>query len=312
MSPFQNVFRRGAILACTASLFAASPGLAQDTLIVEGQRIETADIRSMARDITAGSHAMFQPLARFRRPVCPGVWGMSEANAQAVLDRITFNALQAGVEVAQEQDCGANVWVIVVDDADATFEALDDEGSFLTRHLLPYQTRMVRAQQGSLRAWNQITTRNPDDGRVQPDGFELASYWQEARINPRPGASGRLEYDFPANEVSTMSRLDLGIRTDIELSVILVERSAMADLDVVALADYATMRLLLATDAPSRESPVPTILTLFDPEQRDAAPRQLTAFDRAYLAAMYRSSPTRPARLAIGGIQVLMQESSDL
>lgn len=296
LNPF---FRRGAALACALPLFAAAPALAQDAIIVQGERIETADVRNTARDITIGSYSAQVPIARFQRPVCPGVWGMTEENAQAVLDRIVFNALEADIPVAEEPDCGANVWVIVVDDADATFERLREEDSFLTRHLTRYQERKVRSQEGAARGWNIISTRNPETGVVQPDGFELASAFQEAATNGTPP---------PVNEVNRISRLDLGIRADIELSVVLVERSALADLDSVALADYATMRLLAYTDPPSEDGPVSTVLTLFAPgESGEFAPERMTAFDRAYLRAIYRSSPTRPARIALGNISDAME-----
>lgn len=287
-----------------APLFAlvAIPAAAQEEIIVEGQRIETADVRSIARDITVGSQATQIPLSRFQRPICPGVWGLTEANAQAVLDRIVANALAADVPVDPAPGCGANVWVIVVDDAAATFEQLHEDDSFMTRHLTRYQLRKVRDQQGSVRGWNLISTRNPDTGEPLPDGFELAGAFQEAVNNGEPP---------PLNEVSQISRLELGIRTDIELSVLLVERAALADLDSHALADYATMRLLAYTEPPSEQGPVSTVLTLFSPEGGDVAPQRMTPFDQAYLRALYRSSPTRPARIAIGNITGLMEDLSD-
>ncbi|WP_271078545.1 hypothetical protein [Aurantiacibacter sp. MUD61] len=298
----RRTLRRAAATACAASLFTATVAYAQDTIVVEGARIETADIRSTARDITSGANAMFQPLARFQRPVCPGVYGLSEVNAQAVVDRIAANAIAAGIDVNEEPGCGANVWVVVVDDVAATFDNLVEEDSFMTRHLTPFQLRSVRSQEGDARGWNLITSRNPETGLALPDGFERAQAAYEAQQTGNPP---------PVNQINNMSRLELAVRSDIELSVLLVERSAMADLDVGALADYATMRLFASTETPSGDSPVSTVLTLFDPEEGDYAPRQMTAFDKAYLAALYRSSPTRPARLAMGGIEDLMEQIGD-
>lgn len=291
----------GTAMAPVLALLAV-PAAAQETIVVQGERVETADIRSTARDITVGSQATQRPLSRFQRPVCPGVWGMGEENAQAVLDRIVANAVAADVPVTEEPGCGANVWLIVVDDVNATFERLHEEDSFLTRHLTDYQMREVRDQQGFARGWNLITTRNPDTGETLPSGFQMASEMQSAITN---GTAP------PVNEVSQMSRLDLGIRTDIELSVLLVERSALAELDSHALADYATMRLLAYTTPPEEEGPVSTVLTLFSPEGADTAPQRMTLFDQAYLRTLYRSSPTRPARMAIGNITGLMEELSD-
>ncbi len=290
-----------AAFALPAAL-AAQPIAAQDTIVVEGERIETADVRSTARDITVGSQATQVPLARFQRPICPGVWGLSGTNAQMVLDRIAANAIAADVPVEEEADCGANVWVILVDDVAATFDQLEEDDSFLTRHLTPYQLRKVRSQEGSARGWNLITSRNPDTGERLPSGFELAGAFQEALNNGEPP---------PVNEISRMSRLDLGIRTDIELSVVLIERSAIADLDAHAVADYATMRLLAYVEPPSRESIVSTVLTLFEPVEGEFAPQRMTAFDQAYLRALYRSSPTRPARIALGNISGLMEDLDD-
>lgn len=301
----RTLFRNSA-MACLAPLLAATPALAQDedgdsgnTIVVDGERIRTADVRSTARDITVGSQATQSPLARFQRPVCPGVWGMGEENAQAVLDRIIANAIAAEIPVAEEPGCGANVWVVLVEDVEATFEQLVEDDSFMTRHLTRYQLRKVRDQEGAVRGWNLISTRNPDTGQPLPDGFELASAFQEAATNGTPP---------PINEISTSSRLNLGIRSDIELSVVLVERAAIAELDSYALADYATMRLLAYVEPPSREGPVSTVLTLFAPgDAGDLSPQRMTSFDQAYLRALYRSSEVRPARIALGNISGLME-----
>ncbi|MBH5321931.1 hypothetical protein [Aurantiacibacter sediminis] len=295
-------FAACAASTCIMGLAATGTASAQDTIVVEGERIETADIRNTARDITSGARAMFQPLARFQRPVCPGVYGLSEDAAQAVLDRIVANAISAGIDVSEEPECGANVWVIVVDDAAATFEQLVEEDSFMTRHLTPFQERTVRDQNGAARAWNLITRRNPDTGQRIPDGFDNTASYVESRTRP---------VDTPINETSEISRLDLAIRTDIELSVVLVERAALDDLEVVALADYSTMRLLAPTEPPAEDNAVRTVLTLFQPGLGETSPRELTAFDLGYLTALYRSSPTRPARLAMGGIQYQMERIGD-
>jgi len=294
-----RILRRCAALACALPLFSATPAFAQDAIIVEGERIETADVRRTARDITVGSQATQVPLARFQRPVCPGVWGLSEENGQTVLDRITANAIAANVPVNEEPGCGANVWVVFVDDAEATFERLRDEDSFMTRHLSRYQVRKVRDQEGAARGWNQITTRNPDTGQLVLTGWDYTQEYQAANAAGLPP---------PINEISDMSRLNLGIRTDIEMSVVLIERSAIADLDSHAIADYATMRLLAYVEPPSRDSVVSTVLTLFAPDGQDFSPQRMTTFDQAYLRALYRSSPTRPARIAIGNITGLMED----
>ena len=286
-------------LAATIALALPVAAYAQDAdnddvIVVEGERIDGREVRNTARDITEGARMTQRPLARFQREVCPGVWGMLPQNAQPVIDRILDNAERAGIPVNNEAQCDANVWVIVVDDPAATFEQLDEDDSFMTRHMTPYDERMVREQTGPTRAWNVVSERNREGERVAT-GFELAGATAEARALGLPP---------PANPVSTMSRLELGIRLDIELSVLLIARSALADLDTHALADYATMRLLARTTPPGESNSIDTVLDAFDPE---GGPQRLTAFDLAYLQALYRSNELRPARFAIGNIGELME-----
>ena len=269
----------------------------ENAIVVRGERVRSRDVRAMARDITVGSGSANQPLPRFQRPVCPGVWGLGPDSAQAIIDRIYDNAEAAGIDVNDEPECDANVWVIVVDSPEQTFAQLREDRSYLTRHLSRLQTRIVERQAGSARAWSLVSQRN-EQGDVIPDGFETASLSAEARALGLPP---------PGNQVLSVSRLETGVRSDIELSVVLIQRSMLVDLDTYAVADYATMRLLSYTQPPRREDEVSTVLTLFEPGGAENAPRQLTEFDMAYLQALYRSDEYRPARLAIGGISNLIR-----
>ena len=158
--------------------------------------------------------------------------------------------------------------------------------------------RRVRDQDGWARAWNITSDRNENGERIAT-GYEYAQALQEASVMGSPP---------PANPVDSMSRMETGMRIDMELSVVLIERSAIAALDAHALADYATMRLLAYTEPPREEGAVSTVLTLFSPGAADSAPDRMTPFDQAYLRALYASDPTRPARMAMGSITGLMDE----
>ncbi|KLI62929.1 hypothetical protein AAV99_12795 [Aurantiacibacter marinus] len=271
-----------------------------NAIIVQGERVDSRDIRNTARDITVGSQAISQPLPRFQRPVCPGIWGLPAEIAQSIIDRIYDNAEAAGIEMNAEPECDANVWLIFVDDPEQTFAQLRDERSFMTRHLTRYQLREIEDQVGSARAWNLITSRNEDGQRV-PTGFEYRSLAAQARASGLPG---------PSVQVRSPSRIQTGIRQDLEMSVALIERSALVELDTYAVADYATMRLLSYTRPPGNEDAVSTILTLFEPDMEAYSPHRLTEFDMAYLQALYRSNEFRPARMAIGSISDLIREGA--
>lgn len=297
-----NTTRMAALLAVVGAAITALPAAAQQAdpaaqdgdIVVEGQ-VDRRQVQRTTRDISPELPMSDAPVPRFQRPVCPGVWGLTAENGQAVIDRIYDNARQAEVPVNEEAGCRANLWVIFVDDPAATFAQLVDDGAFLVDRLDYTERRRVERQDGPIRAWNLISTRNRD-GEVVASGREVAAASADARAaGGMPGM----------NNVTSLSRLDGGVRRDLELSVMLVQRSAIAQLDAHAVADYATMRLLAQTLPPDRDDVADTVLTLFEADA--APPERMTVFDRAYLRSVYQSDELRPHRFAVRNVQNLME-----
>ncbi len=266
------------------------PAAAQDAgdpedIVVEGAReADGIEAREQAREITARRGSTSTPLARFNQEVCPGVWGLTEANAQAVVDRIYDNAVRAEVRVDTTENCRANMWVIVVDDPHATFAQMREEDAFLVDGLNVWQRRRIAEQQGPAIAWN-IAGVRAENGNESTEGDA-------------------------ATVVSSMSRLDTGVQNSIAISVVLVARSVLAEIDAHTLADYATMRLLAQTRPPGdEEGQYGTILALFDTDGVSSdAPVRLSNFDMAYLRSLYRGDGTGPSTRAHASLDELMAE----
>lgn len=282
-----------ALCAIALGVFGPIPAAAQDrevensTIIVEGERVESAQVRQQARSITHPTATHDEPLARFQRPVCVGTSGLVEDVARAVIDRIYANALNAGLEIDERDGCRANVWVIIVDDPDTIFDRLVAEDSFLVRHLSREDAQRVREQQGPVRAWN-ITS-------VRSHGGDVVSIGDEDDLS------------IPVNSTTNMSRLVSAVRLDIEKSVVLIAQAALAGLDTHTLGDYVTLRALVRTNEPVGQTDVATILTLFSQQ----GPVRLTAFDIAYLENTYSTSATRPARQVQGRVSRLMERAQE-
>ncbi len=280
------------IALCSAAMAVAAPLSAQDAangdpgnenIVVEGTiDVDRADARDQTRDITPRPTAALEPLARFNKPICPGVWGLAPENAQLVIDRIYDNAEQVEVMVNATENCDANIWVIVVDDPHETFQELRDNNDFLVRGLGFWERERVEDQDGAALSWNLISIRNRG-------GLEAVQ-----------GANSDA-----VNETTLMTRTNTAIRQDIELSVVLFRRSELATVDALTLADYATMRALAKTEEPNEDLAFDTVLAAFGPA-RDVT--RLSVFDRSYLRALYRSSPTRDARMALTDVESLMEE----
>ena len=277
------------ILACAGMSALTAPAIAQDaappedsTIVVTGEverEVDERAVRSQARAITPRGSTIDQPLARFQQPVCAGVWGLASESAQLVIDRIYYNAEAAGMKLDETEGCAANVIVAFVADPHAEFQDMRDADHPLVSGLDFWERKRVADAQGAVVAWNAVTTRT--------NGGELRSG------NP------------PSYETTQMSRLGSATRRDIEVSVMLVATSALANLDGVSVADYATMRMLARTLPPRDDEPAyGTILSLFsNPEN---APERMTEFDRAYLTSLYSGLDNTPARMALRNVGDIM------
>ncbi len=289
-------FRLALIAACAPlCAFAALPAQAQDVpdpeggqadsdIVVEGTlEIDGVEARQQAHEVTVQRRTNTTPLARFNQEVCPGVWGLTAENAQAVIDRIYDNAVRAGVQVDQTEGCRANMWLIVVDDPHQTFRQMREDDAFLLDGLDVWERRRILEQQGPAIAWN-VATMGSEEGNESTEGDAIV-------------------------QVTTMSRLNTGMRHNIVISVVLIARSALAGIDAHTLADYATMRLLAQTRPPEEQGQYGTILALFDPDGlADGAPTRLSDFDMAYLRSLYRGRGTAPSMRAHSSLDELMEE----
>ncbi len=254
-----------------------------DTIVVEGQReTEAMEVRRQAQTITPRGAVQGEPLARFQQPICPGVWGLSGESAQIIIDRIYFNAEQIGLELDEEAGCAANVIVAFVPDPQEEFAQLRAVNHDLVAGLSYWERKRIAGQQGPALVWNVVTTRTSDG---------------QTRMG-----------DPPIFDTTQASRLTSGTRRDLELSMVMIASDAIADLDGIAVADYATMRTLARTRPPGEgEAAYGTILSLFDDPAN--APAQLTDFDRAYLASLYSGRANLPGQYALRNVDDLMEDS---
>ena len=115
--------------------------------------------------------------------------------------------------------------------------------------------------------------------------------------------------DPPVIEATDSSRLNSGTRRDILASIVMIDTDLLEDLDGLALADYATMRMLARTrPVDNGEAAYGTILSLFDDPVN--APQAMTDFDRAYLASIYDSRANLPGHLALRDVDERMEAAA--
>lgn len=256
-----------------------------EDIIVSGERAERHEqAREQAREITPRTGSLQAPLARLQAPVCPGVYGATTDAAYQIIGRIRSNAERIGHEAIRGEPCHANVIVAFVDDPHEYFEQLREADHETVRGLDYWAAKQVRQQEGRVLAWNVTATMSRDgiSGFGQPPTFSSTA----------------------------ISRLELGVREDIGISVVLIPRSAIEGMDTIAIADYVTMRALAQTRAPEGATELGTILELFE-EDVEAPPFRLTSFDEAYLTSLYRNQANTPSQLALRDVGRLMESQGE-
>lgn len=239
-----------------------APPSDSDQIIVTAPPTESerrAQIRKMAREVVRKPRDGY-PIARFFLPVCPKVVGLAPLDAKEIEFRIRENARQYGPGERKNKNCTPNLKVVFLAESVGPADTWLDVDSESLSHLLSYQKRRVINEKGPVRAWN-ISELRDSDGR-------------------------RLEANAGINNVRLNSRLTYNVTSEITGAMMLIEFGAAKTKTLKQLADYASMRAFVGTQSVDDDSNLPadTILTLFSDQ---AAPEELTEFDRALIAKLY-------------------------
>lgn len=229
-----------------------------------------------APGLAAGSSD--DPMARYEEPLCPGVAGLRTPVAVAVLTRIRANAQAAGIPVAKDTACQANMLLVVLDDGQTYLERLADERPSLFVALSAAEKRDLLNQPGPARNW------------LQSQMLTLDGHYVGYRENP---------VEIPqARAWSAHSRIYVPVKNVVTSSMVLIDNAAIEGMTVGQIADYATLRGLVGNLPANQVADQATILTLFD-EGAPGKPQELTAFDRSLLTSLYSELPNVPAKLVL-------------
>jgi hypothetical protein len=199
------------------------------------------------------------------------VIGLKGDFASLVVDRIRANAGRFGLWMTEDNGtCTPNFVIAFVDDGQATLQQVADGRSWLFKDMPRHERVELLADDGPAHVWTatQARTRGGMNLPDKPDGRKASAMGGGGRRGP-----------------------ELSAREDITGVLILFDRDDVRGLTLTQLADYSTMRGLARTRPVDGDGQaMATILALFD---QDAPPvAEMTAFDRAYLGALYGSRAT--------------------
>lgn len=244
----------------------AAPAAAQDDapIVVIGQRDIEQQIESFVGALTPASPR--GQIARFETAVCPGAFGMADAQRSAVQDRVRAVAKGVGLDVAAA-GCKPNLVVIVTADKAAFLKALDKDHGYMFGDRTPTEIRKILAQPGPSAAWQIQTMVNADGRAIMNDG------------------------DMPINRTTrNPSRITAAARPAFMAAVVVIESKALDGLTTTQLADYAAMRALARIEPARIDATAPaTILRVLDAADDSEVPVTLTQWDFSFLKGLYSS-----------------------
>lgn len=216
------------------------------------------------------------PLARFQDPLCPGIAGVAQAQAEAMVGLIRQNAAELGLRLADPQTCEANLLVAVMDDPRAYLDSLRKRKSWLFDWLGKAEREALFDTPGPAHTWTRVFTRSRDGQPVYPSQSLT---------------------DLPLTQMEAAhSLIYVPVRRDIISAMVLIDKKAVQGLSVAQVADYATMRGLSGDQAERLAAPGESILDLFG---EGAKPAGLTRSDKLFLQTLYSTMPNVPASITL-------------
>jgi hypothetical protein len=250
----------------------------------KGQPLDPTTVTRQAREVTRETDIRHEPLPRFDGYACPGVIGLTTEYAQIVVGRIRMIAEDLHIPLAPNGDCHPNIFVSFTEDGRADMAAIQKKTHLLSDVLTVQERQELLEEPGPVRVLSVVETRM-QNGAAMPHRRNLT--------------------DIPtATMEGGQSLISTATERHITQVVVLFDRAHATGKTLHQLADYAVMRVFARTrDARGGDAPV-SILGLFD--ENGTPPDGMTAFDRAYLAALYEG----PSH--VKGIAKIMRVSKKL
>lgn len=211
--------------------------------------------------------------ARWRHPVCAGVTGLSQQNAQFVVDRVSQRAAELGLRLGQP-GCTANVLVVFTSDANGQAASISREpsdpasGTGRSGETLGLAAYSEFLHSTAPVRWWQVTRPTTDLGQV-------------AARNDRLGEAPRLN-------VPERGRLGQTTFTSMSHVIVIADLRQLNGVRLGALADYIAMVVLAPVEPSAELGAGASVLNLFtDHAAGRAGADGLTSADLAYLREVY-------------------------
>lgn len=223
-----------------------------------------------------------EKIARWRKGICPAVFGLPPRFASFITTRLTAIARQAGAPVDSDPNCRHNIEIVFTDKP----QALADD---MRKHRWAYlgyfdnfrQANRLATVTHDIQAWY-LTATVGQNGFVRVDNPRQDFLTGVDGFN---GSDGGRVYSAPG----TTSRFNVGPGSTLYNVIIVADPSKLKDYDMGSLADYIAMLALSQPKSFDACWEVPSITNLLS---KECTPERKTATisdnDTRFLYGLYR------------------------
>ncbi len=218
---------------------------------------------------TVLAHTPERRVMSWRDPICPLVGGLPTEQGEYMLARFSEVMQEVGAPIAPET-CHVNLFVIVTDQPERLLEAWYRHDPGMYGAARPRAIGVFIETRRPVRAWY-----NAHLGKAGGIPFAVST--------------GTYGTTIQNNHVDN-SRLTRNDELDADSVLVVIDARRLQGIKLQQVADYALMIGLTEIDPDARFADAPTILNLFEKD----APQEdgMTAWDKAFLAAIYHSDPS--------------------
>jgi len=320
---------RSLSLAALLAAAAGSTALAQpappplspnvETVYSDAQRAADQDLsRRFVQSLLQPPTSFDGQYAKWTRPVCVNVYGLSALSKYMVERRIREVASQVGAPVDRADPCTPNVTIAFSEDPQGTLDSVAKVAPFLvvggkkrqltiTQPIQAWYTTFRRdfsglaqldlnwedaATAGAGEAAQGLASLTPPSGDasigVATDGADAAGVAGMATMQ----ASGSIERDVPRVRAQG-TRLSTGITPEMAAVLIIVDAKAIMGMPLASLSDYLALVALAQAPATGRCQDAPSIANLMANCASDLKTASLSNVDIALLTGLYQT-PLKP------------------
>jgi hypothetical protein len=288
----------------------AAPPMQVETVYSDAQRERDQDLsRRFVQGVLATSATFEDQYAKWKRPVCPNVYGMSPAAKVMIERRIREVASQVGAPVDRNDPCTPNITVVVSPDPQASLDSIATSAPYLvtggkkrqlriTQPIQAWYTTFRRDFSGLAQLdlpWEDANTAGAAASLVSSENTTVAtdpSGASSAGSGLSPTLSGSIESDIPRVRAQG-GRLGTGVWPEMAGVVVIVDSKAIMGMTLGTLGDYFALLALSPSPVTGHCQIAPSITNMLANCASEVKSTSLTNVDLALLTGLYQT-PEKP------------------